>query len=111
LLPRTLGTTLETTRRTVTATTTAGAGDETRLDALMVQPLVSRLVLGGNGHGTALLRSAATTPRRATVTVPGGGTAGIWSYDGRGRLLSHGTSRRSDVPVRVAPGGVTIVRR
>ena len=47
---------------TVTTTTT---GDETRLDALMVQPLVTRLVLGGDGHGTALLRSAATRTQHA----------------------------------------------
>ena len=50
----------------------------------MVQPLVSRLVLGGDGHGTALLRSAATSTSRTTVAVPGTGTAQVWSYDGDG---------------------------
>ncbi len=65
----------------------------------------------GDGHGTALLRSAALKAKRATVTVPGTGTADVWSYDGRGRLLSHHTSDAADVPVRVAPGGVTLVRR
>ena len=60
LLPVTLDGTLPGIRRTtVTATTKATGGDTARLDALMVQPLVSRLVLGGDGHGTALLRSAA----------------------------------------------------
>lgn len=111
LLPRTLGQVLPATTDTVTATTTADGTDSARLDALMVQPLVSRLVLGGDGHGTALLRSAARHAKRTTVTVPGSGTADVWSYDGRGRLLSHATSGATDVPVRVAPGGVTLVRR
>ena len=111
LLPRTLGTVLPASADQVTATTTADDGDVARLDALMVQPLVSRMVLGGDGHGTALLRSAARKAKRATVTVPGTGTADVWSYDGRGRLLSHHTSDAADVPVRVAPGGVTLVRR
>ena len=77
----------------------------------MVQPLVSRLVLGGDGHGTALLRSAATSTSRTTVDVPGSGRADVWSYDGTGRQLGHTTSTASDVSVTVAPGGVTLVRR
>ena len=105
LLPVTLG---STTSRTVHATTTGGTA---RLDAVMVQPLVSRLVLGGDGHGTALLRSAASSTSSTTVAVPGTGTAQVWSYDGTGRLLRHTTSHASDVRVRIAPGGVTLVRR
>ena len=57
----------------------------------MVEPLVSRLVLGGDGHGTAMLRSAATTDQQTTVTVPGTGPARVEVYDGRGRLRA--TSR------------------
>ncbi len=106
ILPVTLGT--PTTASTLTATTTGGTA---RLDAVMVQPLVSRLVLGGDGHGTALLRSAATSTTRTNVAVPGTGTARVWSYDGEGRLLDRTTSTASGVPVTVAPGGVTIVRR
>ena len=111
LLPRTLSSPLGASRQTVTATTTADAGDQARLDALLVQPLVSRLVLGGRGHGTAVLRSAATTTKHPTVTVPGRGRADVWSYDGHGRLVAHRASTRSTVPVRLAPGGVTLVRR
>ena len=77
-------------------------GDETRLDALMVQPLVTRLVLGGDGHGTALLRSAATSTRHQAVTVPGRGKADVRSYDGRGTLLTT-TGRRPLGAVR-CPG-------
>ena len=94
--------------RTVQAATT---GDETRLDALMVQPLVTRLVLGGDGHGTALLRSAATTTQHTHVTVPGSGQATVRSYDGHGRLLSTSRVGARAVPVRVVPGGFTLVRR
>ena len=104
----TLPTTVAAERRTVTATTT---GDETRLDALMVQPLVTRLVLGGGGHGTALLRSAATTTQRQRVSVPGSGRADVWSYDGSGHLVSHHRVAAGSVPVSVAPGGFTLVRR
>jgi hypothetical protein len=111
LLPRTLTSVLPAGEDTVTATTTADGSDTALLDALMVQPLVSRLVLGGDGHGTALLRSAARVTKRTTVAVPGSGTADVWSYDGRGRLLSHRRSDASGVPAQVAPGGVTLVRR
>lgn len=108
LLPVTLPNTLGAGTRTVTATTT---GDETRLDALMVQPLVTRLVLGGDGHGTALLRSAATTTQHTRVTVPGSGTATVRSYDGHGRLLSTKRVSARAVPVQIVPGGFTLIRR
>jgi hypothetical protein len=108
LLPLTLPTTLTAGTRTVRARTT---GDETRLDALIVQPLVTRLVLGGAGHGTALLRSAATSSERTRVSVPGSGKATVSSYDGTGRLLSTKRSTARAVPVRIVPGGFTLVRR
>jgi hypothetical protein len=108
LLPVTLPRTLRSDVTTVTART---SGEETRLDALMVQPLVSRMVLGGNGHGTALLRSADTAQRHVRVTVPGSGKARFWSYDGRGGLVRSGARSARAVPVSVAPGGFTVVRR
>ena len=95
LLPVTLGTAVPAGATTLTATTSGGTA---RLDAVMVQPLVSRLVLGGDGHGTALLRSAATSTSRTTVAVPGTGTADVWSYDGEGRLLGHTTSTAPAYP-------------
>jgi hypothetical protein len=108
LLPVTLPKTLGAGTRAVTATT---SGDETRLDALTVQPLVTSLVLGGDGHGTALLRSAATTTQGTRVAVPGSGTATVRSYDGQGRLLSTKRVGARAVPVRIAPGGFVLVRR
>ena len=111
ILPVTLNGKLRESATTVTATTKATGGDTARLDAVMVQPLVSRMVLGGDGHGTALLRSSATSGTRTSVAVPGSGKAEISSYDGRGRLLSRTTSTAAVVPVNVAAGGVTLVRR
>jgi hypothetical protein len=115
ILPVTLPVTLPAGQQVVTATTTASGGDEARLDALMVEPLVSRLVLGGVGQssgGTALLRSAATTDQQTKVVVPGSGPARVEVYDGRGRLVRASTSKASgDVPVTVVAGGFTIVRR
>jgi hypothetical protein len=112
LLPVTLPVTLPAGQSAVTATTVAAGGDEARIDALMVEPLVSRLVLGGDGHGSALLRSAATTDRRTTVDVPGSGPARVEVYDGAGHLVQTRTSRVAGaVPVLVAAGGFTVVRR
>ena len=78
----------------------------------MVQPLVTRLVLGGDGHGTALLRSAATTTRREQrrrsraaappTSVP---TTGAACWSGTQRVAAR------SVPVTVVPGGFTLVRR
>jgi hypothetical protein len=112
LLPVTLPATMPAGRRTVRATTSSSGGDEARLDALMVEPLVSRLVLGGDGHGTALLRSAAGRDRRATVRMPGAGPATVEAYDGSGDLVRRTTSNAAGgVPVTVVAGGFTIVRR
>ena len=111
LLPVTLPTSVPAGNTTLTATTTASGDDATRLDALMVEPLVSRVVLGGEGHGTALLRSADTVRRTEPVAVPGTGRADVWSYDGLGRLVLHRTSAAATVPATVVPGGFTVIRR
>ena len=64
----------------------ASGGDEARLDAVMLEPLVSRYVLGGDGHGTALLRSAASTTAHTSAS-PFPARAGDGRvYDGRARL-------------------------
>ena len=80
----------------------------------MVQPLVTRLVLGGDGHGTALLRSAATPHRSApAVAVPGAGTRrrrGPTTACGRLLVRTTGPRRRRRRRPS-APGGFTLVRR
>jgi hypothetical protein len=111
LLPVTLQVTLPAGATSITATTTASGGDTARLDALMLEPLVSRYVLGGGDHGTAVLRSASLTSEHADVALPGNGPARFYAYDGTGTLVGQGTSGAPTVPVTVSAGGFTIVRR
>ncbi len=112
LLPVTVEGPLAAGQQTVTATTTAEGDDEARLDALMVEPLVSRLVLQGGNRGIALLRSSATTDQQTTVDVPGTSPARVEVYDGRGRRVSHAVVRTGGaVNVVVVAGGFTVVRR
>ncbi len=111
LLPVTLPRTIPGTPTTLRVTTTASGDDAARLDAVMLEPLVSRLVLAGDGHATALLRSAATSVMHPVVRVPGHGRAVVEVYDGSARLLSRSTSTATAVRVTVVPGGFTIVTR
>ncbi|MHB8184621.1 MAG: hypothetical protein ACYDDU_00790 [Dermatophilaceae bacterium] len=111
LLPVTLAVTLPAGATRVTATTEASGGDTAILDAVMIEPLVSRYVLGGDGHGTAVLRSASRTTEHTTVVLPGSGRARVYVYDGTGRLVGERSSSARTVPVAVLAGGFTIVRR
>ena len=106
-LPRTL--TKEAT--VLQVTTTAATGDEARLDAVMLEPLVSRFILSGDGHSTALLRSADRKVVHTVVRLPGRRRAVIEVYDGAARLMSRSTSVARTLHVTVAPGGFTIVTR
>jgi hypothetical protein len=110
LLPVTIDGALPANQTSLAASTTGGAGD---LDAVLLTPLVSRLVLAGNGHGTALLNSVATEARPATITLPGSGTAVASSYDSSGRpwRSARAGADPSTVTVVVPPGGFAIVRR
>jgi hypothetical protein len=107
LLPVTLPRTLPSGAGSLTATTTGGAGD---LDALLITPLLSSLVMNGDGHGTALLNSVARTPRTATVEVPGTGVATASSYDRHGRP-AHRASGTGSVRITIPAGGFAIVQR
>ena len=49
----------------------AGSGPEARLDAILVQPEVEWLVLGGAGGGQALARSFATRREVRTLDLAG----------------------------------------
>ncbi|CAN5207563.1 hypothetical protein BH18ACT9_BH18ACT9_19210 [soil metagenome] len=82
-----------------------------RLDAVMLEPLVSRLVLRGNGHGTALLSSASERKEVVRVEVHGNGNPRIHSYDGQGRLVKARSGRGRVVFVGVPAGGFAFVRR
>lgn len=110
LLPVTLPTTLPAGATRLSATTATGDDDPAALDAVMLEPLVSRLVLAGDGHGTALLRSASTRPERTNVRVAGSGVARVHTYNGAGRLVASSAPPRT-VTVTVPAGGFALVRR
>lgn len=100
LLPVTLASELPSGRTELVAT---AAGGEAVVDAVILEPLVSRYTIGGGGHTTTVLRSAARTPQ--TVTVDGPAT--IESYDATGVRRARTTGSRA----LVLPGGFTIARR
>jgi hypothetical protein len=95
----------------LSATTTTDSGDPAALDAVMLEPLVSRLVLSGDGHGTALLRSASTTSEHTQVRVAGAGPAQVRTFDGSGRVVATSVSTAQTVTVTVPAGGFALVRR
>jgi hypothetical protein len=114
LLPVTLPNALAAGVQTLTATTTADGTDAALLDAVMVEPMVSRFVLGSGAHGTALLRSSDTSANLVSVTVPGHGQLVADVYDGTGALREQsrpGTASSSTVTVNVLAGGFTLVHR
>jgi hypothetical protein len=111
LLPRTLPRSLPAGPATVTATATASGGDTALLDALLLEPEVSHLVLGGDAHGTAVIRSAADGKRRTTVAVPGTGPATVSVFDGLGRPVSTHRATGPTVDVTLPAGGFALVRR
>jgi hypothetical protein len=108
LLPVTLAGELPAGSTDLIATSTGG---EAVVDAVMVEPLVSRYVITGAGHTTALLRSASRTAQTATVAVTGSGPATIESYDATGVRRSRTSTSGASVRALVLPGGFTIVRR
>ena len=92
--------------------TVTGVSGTVALDAVVVRPLLSRLVLegeAGQAGSTELVHSTEVVPQRATV-----GTAGVAatlrSYDGSGTLVEEraitGTAK-----VTVRAGGVVTVTR
>jgi len=82
-----------------------GDGAAVRLDALLLQPEIERLLLAGDGGMQGLLRSWAAERRLATVDAePEGVTAYV--YDARGRLVET-VSGTGDLLVPVEPFGFT----
>jgi len=89
----------------------AGTGPEARLDAVMVQPEVEWLVLGGRGGGQALARSFARQREVRVLDLAGSGPASARSYDRGGRLVEVAVSPDGHLRVPVAPGGFTVASR
>lgn len=71
-------------RRTLPASSTTvevrGVTGETKLDALLVRPVVSRLVLTGDSGRTELVRNSTASPQ--STTLEGAGTLRVYSQDG-----------------------------
>lgn len=111
LLPRTLPTSIGPDVDRLVASTSAAGSDTARLDAVMLEPVVSRLVLVGEGRATALLSSRSTRVEHVTVDLAGSGVATVESYDATGRLVSTSTQRGQQVPVAVPAGGFAVARR
>ncbi|WP_193606903.1 hypothetical protein [Nocardioides lijunqiniae] len=110
LLPVTMRRLLPADARRLTARTTTPSGPA-RLDAVMIEPVVSRLVLRGAGHGTALLSSVSGRAERTAVRLAGSGRATVRSFDRRGRLVAQQRSRGRVVTVSVPAGGFALVTR
>jgi len=93
-------------------TVTVRGRDTTSLvDAMIVQPRIELLVLGGADAGTALVRSFDDADSTASVTVPGSGTATITVYTATGRVVSSDTSDDATVDVTLPRGGFALVVR
>jgi hypothetical protein len=83
----------------------------TRIDAVLVRPLVGRVVLTGTeGAATALLTSSAPHVQRVAVDLPGSGPIVVQLHDDRGRLRAETTTDQL-ADVRVLPGGFTVLTR
>ncbi len=104
LVPVTLPTVLPAGATELSATA-SGGGAPAKLDAVLLIPEVSRLVLSGSGRQTVLLHNATDEARTETVeqTSPAGM---IWSsYDRFGQLAEEGVG--NSVPLQ--PQGFTVV--
>jgi hypothetical protein len=93
---------------TVTATGTRGPAF---VDALLVQPEVEHLLLVGDGHATALLRSFSAGTRAARVEVPGTGAATVQVLDQTGRTVRTHATTATAVKVTLPAGGTAVIRR
>ncbi|MHC5797953.1 hypothetical protein ACVXZ4_17535 [Lacisediminihabitans sp. FW035] len=106
LLPQTLTLPIGAGATTVTARATSGT---VQLDAVIVRPLVSRLVLRGASASTELVHSTSALPLPARVGSAAE-RATVRTYDSAGRLLqSRVISGVATILLR--PGGFAVVSR
>ncbi len=109
LLPTTLRRELDAGATEVTAATSRRGSEAARVDALLLKPLVSRLVTDGPDGGTVLLHSAAEQARAIDVDVPGDGSVAVEVHDATGRLVGRTSAGPGVVTVDVLPSGFTVV--
>ncbi len=84
-----------------------GDGRPARLDALLVQPEIERLLLSGSSSNQGLLRSWAEVRRTERVNLGTSGTVTAYAYDTRGRLVEKVSGSDGTVEAPVEPGGFT----
>jgi YD repeat-containing protein len=82
-----------------------GDGPPARLDAVLLQPEIERILLAGAGGSQGLLRSWSTARRMATVSA-GAGVVTAYAYDAAGRPVET-VSGTGDFAVPVEPYGFT----
>ncbi|MET4703765.1 hypothetical protein [Frigoribacterium sp. UYMn621] len=106
LLPHTLTLPIGAGATTVTVRATSGA---VKLDAVIVRPLVSRLLLRGTSASTELVHSTSILPLPARVGAAGE-RAMVCTYDSGGRLLQTRVISGSST-ILLRPGGFAVVTR
>lgn len=106
LLPQTLPVPIGAAATTVTVGATSGT---VQLDAVIVRPLVSRLLLRGASATTELVHSTSVLPLPTTVGAAGE-TATVHNYDAAGRLVQFRTIMGVTTIVLQA-GGFAVVTR
>jgi hypothetical protein len=91
----------------VEAVSATALGGPVRIDALLVRPEVSRVVLTGEGVRSELVHSAATGARSVSVGESGA-SATARVYDVSGRLVSE-SAVSGVVDITLPPGGFAVV--
>lgn len=104
LLPQSLRTSLPASQSTVSVTALTGT---VALDALIVRPVIGRLLFSGPVGSTELAHSSSGVPQRVAMNE-GGGAGTLRSYDSGGRLLASYTIS-GPAHVTIQPGGFAIV--
>lgn len=106
LLPRSLQRPIAASSSSLTVSVKTGT---VTLDALLVRPALSRMVLDGSGGATELVHSTSTSRQHAVVGFEGAAsTARV--YDARGVLVSeHVLDGRGEV--RIPSGGFAVISR
>ena len=106
LLPQTLPLPIGAGAMTVTVRATSGT---VQLDAVIVRPLVSRLLLRGASASTELVHSTSVLPLPTTLGAAGEG-ATVHNYDAAGRLVKSRTFT-GIATIVLQPGGFAVVTR
>lgn len=104
LLPQSLRIGIPASQSTVSVTALTGT---VALDALILRPVIGRLVFSGPVGSTELAHSSSALPQRVAMNE-GGSTGTLRSYDSGGRLVASYTIA-GPAHVTIRPGGFAVV--